>query len=67
MPDGVKTIGKSAFAYCESLASVEIPASVQTIGGYAFGSCSADLTLYGAVGSVAEEYAAENELRFEAR
>ncbi len=39
IPQGVTTIGDSAFVYCDSLTSVEIPGSVTTIGDSAFGSC----------------------------
>ena len=67
IPNSVKEIGGGAFFGCESLTSVEIPNSVKEIGEYTFFGCAADLTLYGAAGSVAEEYAAENNLRFEAR
>ena len=67
IPASVKKIGVRAFNNCDSLTSVEIPASVEKIDGQAFEGCSADLTLYGAAGSVAEKYAAENGLRFEAR
>ncbi len=67
IPSSVQTVGESAFGGCESLTSVEIPDNVETIGEAAFDSRSADLTLYGAVGSVAEKYAAENGIRFEAR
>lgn len=37
--DGVTTIGKYAFAYCDSLTSITIPNSVTTIGDQAFFSC----------------------------
>ncbi|MBQ9126707.1 MAG: leucine-rich repeat protein, partial [Thermoguttaceae bacterium] len=62
-----KEIGWHAFANCDALKSVAIPASVREIGDEAFADCASDLTLYGAAGSVAEEYARENNLRFEAR
>ena len=67
IPSSVQTVGESAFGGCESLTSVEIPDNVETIGEAAFADCAADLTLYGAAGSVAEKYARENQLRFEAR
>ncbi len=67
LPDGLQTIGEGAFFFCKSLTSVAIPASVREIGRNAFLGCASDLTLYGAVGSVAEEYARENRLRFETR
>jgi len=40
IPDGVTSIGASAFSGCSGLTSVEIPNSVTSIGGYAFESCS---------------------------
>ena len=39
-PDGVTTIGPSAFFVCSNLTSVTIGVSVTTIGGSAFRSCS---------------------------
>ena len=36
----VTTIGEMAFAYCSSLASIDIPNSVTTIGEQAFASCN---------------------------
>ena len=64
LPSSVKEIGWQAFANCNALKSVEIPASVREIGDEAFADCASDLTLYGAAGSVAEKYAAENGLSF---
>ena len=67
IPNTVKEIGENAFYCCDSLTSVKIPNSVKEIGQDAFSDCAADLTLYGAAGSVAEKYARKNEIRFEAR
>jgi len=39
IPDGVTTIGNSAFENCYSLTGVTIPASVETIGNGAFNFC----------------------------
>lgn len=39
IPSGVKEIGESAFANCESLESVVIPDGVTKIGSHAFSSC----------------------------
>ncbi len=40
IPDGVTSIGRSAFAYCRGLKSVIIPDSVTSIGYSAFKGCS---------------------------
>ena len=41
IPEGVKSIGNWAFAYCSALESIVIPASVTSIGARAFAYCSA--------------------------
>ncbi len=48
IPEGVVSIGASAFSFCQRLASVTIPSSVTNIGGYAFASCTslASITSY---------------------
>ena len=39
IPDGMTSIRKRAFAYCSGLSSITIPASVTSIGDYAFHEC----------------------------
>ena len=46
IPDGVETIGDSAFYYCDSLTSITIPDSVTSIGEYAFYSCGSLTSVY---------------------
>jgi hypothetical protein len=40
VPDGMTSIGASAFQSCTSLASIDIPDSVTSIGNSAFSSCT---------------------------
>ena len=40
IPNGIQCIASEAFAYCDSLKSVEIPDTVQTIGDRAFQGCA---------------------------
>ena len=63
IPDGVTSIGDDAFFDCKSLTSITIPESVTTIGDRAFYGCY-NLIIYGKIGSVAEKYAKENDIKF---
>lgn len=56
-PSGLQTLGESAFWECASLTSAVFPESLLTVCADAFYGCSDNLTLYGAVGSVAKKYA----------
>ena len=55
LPEGLTTIGNSAFEGCSNLTSVTIPDSVTTIGSSAFRDCSRLKTVYYA--GTAEEWA----------
>ena len=65
--EGVKEIGKLAFGQCDSLKSVTLPESLETIGLFAFGGASEGFKIIGKAGSVAETYAAEASIPFEAK
>ena len=55
-PEGLETIGPKAFAGCTVLAYIYIPATVTEIADDAFEGCGS-ITIWGAAGSKAEEYA----------
>ena len=63
LPDSLLVIGPSVFYGGENLRSVTIPPSVVNIHSGAFQNCP-NLTVYGAAGSAAEQFAAENRLKF---
>lgn len=72
LPYGIETIEGAAF-HCAGLKTVVIPDSVKNIGNYAFGFYSADdiefvkdeaFEIQGRGGTIAEEYAKENEFKF---
>ena len=46
IPEGVTSIGKSAFGGCKGLTSVTIPESVTSIGNFAFSGCKALTAVY---------------------
>lgn len=56
-------IGERAFRYCDSLTKLLIPSGNVSIGEKAFLGCN-KLTLYGDVGSTAEQYARSNRINF---
>lgn len=70
LPDNLTTIEStnegiySAFSDCTSLKYIRIPENVVSIGAKAFKDCE-DLIIFGKAGSVAEEYATNNNIDFE--
>ena len=63
IPQGIASIGDSAFSSCDSLTSVSIPDSVTSIGDSAFSFCP-NLTLTVPRNSYALEYAKTNNIPY---
>ena len=57
LPEGVTTIEKDAFFDCSKLSTVTLPASLTTIGDYAFDGCSDKLKFTVVEGSYAQQWA----------
>ena len=64
LPDSLKIIGDEAFSFCYNLTDINIPESVTYIGEDTFIDCHEDLKIYGCKGTIAEEYAFGNDIRF---
>ncbi len=64
---GVVSLGPSSFSKCTSLARVDVPASLATLGGGVFFGCGRQLCLYGAEGTIAQQYAKINGLAFDSQ
>ncbi|MBQ8160698.1 MAG: leucine-rich repeat protein [Clostridia bacterium] len=70
LPDTIRTIDSFAFDSCFSLLSLYIPPSVEKISAYAFGPIQhyvdwkRKLTIHGKMGSAAERFAKQYQLRF---
>ena len=56
IPEGVQSIGDSAFSYCKSLSSLTLPSSLQSIGDRAFFGCNSlsSLTLPSSLQSIGD-------------
>ena len=61
--ENITHLAARAFYGCIYLTKITIPKSVNSIGTYTFRNCD-EMTIYGEVGSFAEEYAIENEIPF---
>ena len=65
LPDGVVEISAFAFDYCRELTKIRIAVSTKTISEEAFRGIDAEnITIYGEIGSYAEEFAGENGMVF---
>lgn len=62
--DGVTSIGTNAFLGDEKLVSVRIPDSVTSIGCNPFYGCGESLVIFCNVGSAAEKYAKDADIRY---
>lgn len=62
-PERIKEIGKESFSHCKRLGKVYIPINCQVIGQDAFYNCR-NLVIYGKQGTVAEQYAKNNNIKF---
>ena len=65
VPSGVRRIGQLTFRNCAALRRVRIPPCVEYVWPNAFEGCGR-LTVCGAAGSYAEQFAAENGFPFQA-
>ena len=65
IPEGVTKIDGGAFGSCASLTSVTLPASVKKMDQDVFWRCKGRITIHAPAGSYAQQYAKENNIRFE--
>lgn len=65
VPEHIQRIGGYAFNYCKKLKHIYIPYSVGSIRPNAFARCNKDLVIHCEEGSMAHEYAIDNEIEFE--
>jgi hypothetical protein len=66
IPEGVTTIGKSAFQFCNLLKRATLPASVKKIPMSVFKDCHRSLTICAPKRSAAQTYANNYGYKFEA-
>lgn len=64
IPEGVTAVNGDAFTFCKALKSIDLPTSLQEIGEDAFCTFCDETVLQVLPGSIAENYAIENNLIF---
>ena len=64
IPNNVKTIQAQAFGDCTLLKEIVIPSSVEEIGDDIFRNIKSDVTIITSSGSVAEQYAIDNNIAY---
>ena len=64
IPQGTKSIGEYAFAYCRNLTSITIPDSVTAIGDRAFNECYRLTEIIVGRDSYAKQYCIDNDLPY---
>ena len=64
---GVRALGPSCFSKCPQLRRVDVPSSLSSFGGGVFFGCGRQLCLYGAEGTLAQQYALANGIAFDSQ
>ena len=63
IPEGIKDIKEETFASCQSLEITSLPESVKNIEKYAFDGVNKDLIIYAVIGSYAEQFCKEHNMK----
>lgn len=64
IPSSVEDIGAWTFYFCKSLRTIQISGDLFTLGSDAFNNCPAELTIYCKKGSLVEQDAMDNEIKY---
>ena len=64
IPSSVEEIGGWTFFVCRSLKTIQIAGDLFTLGSDAFSNCPKELTIYCKKGSLVEQYAIDNEIKY---
>ena len=64
IPSSVEDIGSWTFFVCQNLKTIQIAGDLFTLGSEAFSNCPEELTIYCKKGSLVEQYAIDNEIKY---
>lgn len=64
IPSSVEDIGAWTFYFCQNLRTIQIAGDLFTLGSDAFSNCPAELTIYCKKGSLVEQDAIDNEIKY---